>query len=274
MAKGDRKREQVRRERLQQEEAESAERRKRLMLGYGAAAAVVVVIAVVVIVLVAGGGGGESGTGESGGGLDEGGAHINTNSEIGSTNGVEPDSRAGTVPPPVKVSDLKTAAKQAGCTLQLHLKDEGHEHIPPGSPEPHYGTNPPTSGTHVEPPYQQADGAYAEMPEPIDFVHSLEHGRLEVQYKPSLPERDQLALKGVYDTMYGASLLFPNTKMPYEVAATTWTHLLGCPSYKGAITLDAIRDFGKATWGKYGGEPVYGFTFEGPTPREPEEPGA
>ena len=44
--------------------------------------------------------------------------------------------------------------------------------------------------------------------------------------------------------------------MPYEVAATTWTNLLGCPDYKGAATLDAIRAFGKETWGKYGGEPV------------------
>jgi hypothetical protein len=57
--------------------------------------------------------------------------------------------------------------------------------------------------------------------------------------------------------------------MPYEVAATTWTNLLGCPTYEGAITLDAIRAFGKATWGKYGGEPARAFTFTGPTPAEP-----
>ncbi len=167
------------------------------------------------------------------------------------------------------MADLATAAKQAGCVLKLKLPDEGHEHIPVGSPTPNYKTNPPTSGAHVEPPYQQADGAYAEMPAEIDFVHSLEHGRLEIQYAPDLPEKDQLALKGVYDTMYGATLLFPNERMPYEVAATTWTNLIGCPSYRGAITLDAIRDFGKATWGKYGGEPVRAFTFTGPTPAEP-----
>ena len=45
--------------------------------------------------------------------------------------------------------------------------------------------------------------------------------------------------------MYGATLLFPNDNMLYEVAATTWTNLLGCPAYKGAATLDAIRAFGK-----------------------------
>ena len=174
------------------------------------------------------------------------------------------------MPPPAKVTNLAAAAKQAGCELRLHLKDEGHEHIPVGSPTPDYKTNPPTSGNHVEPPYQQADGAYTEMPAEIDFVHSLEHGRMEIQYAPDLPEKDQLALKGLYDTMYGATLLFPNEKMPYEVAATTWTNLLGCPTYKGAATLDAIRAFGKATWGKYGGEPAEAFPFTGPTPAEPE----
>jgi hypothetical protein len=184
---------------------------------------------------------------------------------------VTPDERAGTAPGPVKVHDLASAAKQAGCDPRLRLHDEGHEHIPAGSPTPDYRTKPPTSGAHVEPPFQQADGAYSETPAEIDFVHSLEHGRLEIQYSPDLPEGDQLALKGLFETMYGATLLFPNDNMPYEIAATTWTNLLGCPTYKGGITLDAIRDFGKATWGRYGGEPVRAFKFTGPTPAEPAE---
>ena len=170
----------------------------------------------------------------------------------------------------MKVTNLKEAAKKAGCELRLHLQEEGHEHIPPTAPTPEYKTNPPTSGNHVEPPYQQADGAYSEMPQEIDIVHSLEHGRLEIQYCPDLPRSAQLELMGLYETMYGATLLFPNENMPYEVAATTWTNLLGCNEYKGAITLDAIRDFGKQTWGSYGGEPVEGFPFTGPTPVEPD----
>jgi hypothetical protein len=229
----------------------------RLILGYSVAAVLVLVLAVLVIVVV------------GGGGVAAGDAHINLNLSYGSTNGIAPDERAGTPPPPVEVADLRAAARQAGCKLRLRLRDEGHEHIPPGSPTPNYRTNPPTSGAHVDPPYQQADGAYLEMPEEIDFVHSLEHGRLEIQYSPDLPEEGQLALKGVFDTMYGATLLFPNGLMPYEVAATTWTNLLGCPTYKGSITLDAIRAFGKATWGKYGGEPVREFRFTGPTPAKP-----
>jgi hypothetical protein len=235
-------------------------KRNRLIIGYAIASTVVLAAAAVILVLASGGDDTAKGS-----------AHINLNAAIGSTNAIQPDDRAGTPPSPVAVASLKDAAKQAGCVLKLRLPDEGHNHIPVGSPPPGYKTNPPTSGDHVEPPYQQADGAYSEMPAEIDIVHSLEHGRLEVQYSPDLPEDDQLALKGLYDTMYGATLLFPNTKMPYEVAATTWTNLLGCPTYKGDITLDAIRAFGKATWGKYGGEPAQAFTFTGPTPAEPEE---
>ncbi len=240
--------------------------RNRLIIGYAVVSTVILAIAVAVFIIASGSGG------SSGPEKDEGGAHINLNTQVGSTNGVQPDERAGIVPPPPKVTNLQAAAKKAECTLELHLGDMGHEHIPPGSPTPNYSTNPPASGPHVEPPYQQADGAYAEEPEPIDFVHSLEHGRMEIQYSPKLPEADQLKLKGLYDTMYGATLLFPNPEFAYQVAVTTWTNLMTCFTYKGAITLDAIRAFGKATWGKYGGEPVFAFTFTGPTPAEPEEP--
>lgn len=250
----------LRRERVEGErEAESSDR-NRLIVGYATVSTVVLAIAALVFVLA----GGAGGDGEE----PEGDAHINLNAAIGSTNGIEPDNRAGTSPPPVKVGGLATAAERAGCELRRQLRDEGHGHIPVGTP-PDYRTNPPTSGDHVDAPYQQADGAYAEMPAEIDIVHSLEHGRLEIQYSPELAEHDQLALKGLYDTMYGATLLFPNPRMPYEVAATTWTNLLGCPTYQGAATLDAIRAFGKATWGRYGGESVEAFTFTGPTPAEP-----
>ncbi|HEX2391730.1 MAG TPA: DUF3105 domain-containing protein [Solirubrobacterales bacterium] len=260
-------RDERRQERLEGEAAEDRSRNTRLIVGYAVAATAVLAVAVAIFI-VAGGGGDDS----AGGATDEGGAHINLNTSYGSTNGIEPDERAGAVPAPAKTTDLRQAAKLADCQLRLRLKDEGHQHIPAGSQTPGYETNPPTSGAHVEPPYQQADGAYLEQPEPIDFVHSLEHGRLEIQYSPELSEEGQLALKGLYDTMYGAALLFPNDEMPYEVAATTWTNMLACPQYQGAATLDAIRAFGKATWGKYGGEPVYAFKFTGPTPAEPAEP--
>jgi uncharacterized protein DUF3105 len=262
MGKGERERERLRQERIEAEESDKSSGRNRMIVGYAVVSTIVLAVAVLVFVL-ASGGDDSSASGD---------AHINGNQQMGSTNGVQPDDRAGIVPARTKVFDLDQAAKEAGCDVELKLEDEGKEHLPANSPEPNYGTNPPTSGNHVEPPYQQADGAYSEEPKALDTVHSLEHGRMEIQYSPDLPEKAQLELKGLYDTMYGATLLFPNDKMPYEVAATTWTNLIGCDTYKGAVTLDAIRAFGRETWGKYGGEPVEAFTFTGPTPAKPDEP--
>lgn len=261
MGKGERERERekLRQERIAAEESDKSSGRNRLIAAYAIGSTVVIAI-VVAIVLLAGGGGDDEGGGD---------AHINLNTSIGSTNGVQPDNREGIAPAAAETTNLEDAAKAAGCQLRLRLRDEGAQHIPPGSETPDYQTNPPTSGPHVDPPYQQADGAYSETPAEIDVVHSLEHGRLAIQYAPDLPEQAQLELKGLYDTMYGASLLFPNDRMDYEVAATTWTNLLGCPTYEGQATLDAIRAFGKSTWGKFGGEPVEAFTFTGPTPAEP-----
>ncbi|MBW8060019.1 MAG: DUF3105 domain-containing protein [Solirubrobacterales bacterium] len=250
-------RERLRQARQESEGGRAGTARRRLMIGYAVAG--VIGLAVVVgigAIIVSSVGGSAAGT-----------AHISQAS--GSTNGVQPDSRGGTDPPPAKVTNLKKAAKRAGCVLRLQLRDEGKEHLPEDAPTPDYETNPPTSGNHVESPNWQADGAYSEQPELINIVHTLEHGRMEIQYSPDLPEDDQLALKGLYDTMFSATLLFPNEEMDYAVAATTWTNLLGCKEYKGAITLDAIRAFGKATWGKFGGEPVNAATLTGPTPFEP-----
>ena len=259
MASRKEEKERLRQARLEAEQRDAASQRQRLILGYGVAGVLAIAVLVGIIVVVSsGGGGGASGE-----------AHLDQ--VTGSTNGVPVDDRTGIPPPPAKTTNLKLAAKKAGCVLRLRLRDEGHHHVPPGTTVK-YDTNPPTSGDHVEPPDQQADGAYSEEPAAIDFVHSLEHGRLEIQYDPSLPERDQLELKGLYDTMYSGTLLFPESQMPYAAAATTWTNMLGCKTYQGSATLDAIRAFGKATWGRYGGEPVDGFgPLTGPDPTDPKQ---
>lgn len=249
-------RQRLREAREQREKSQTGAEKRRLMIGYGLAGAVGLAVVIGVVALIV------SAASKNDGGE----AHINQQS--GSTNGIQPDERSGTTPPPVKVASLKKAAKKADCDLRLGLKEEGHVHIPPTAATPEYETNPPTSGNHVEPPYQQADGAYSEMPQEIDIVHSLEHGRIEFQYSPSLPESAQLEMIGLFDSMYGATLLFPNENMPYEVAATSWRDLIGCNEFKGSITLDALRDFAKQRWGK-GREPAEGFPFTGPTPAEP-----
>ena len=165
-------------------------------------------------------------------------AHIDPAS--GSAAGLEPDAREGTPPPPVDDGDLESAASAVGCDLQLDLPDEGQKHVAPGAPAPSYDTTPPTSGRHSD--AATADGAYLDTPDALAFVHSLEHGRVEIQYSPDLPEDDQLLLKGIFDEDPEGVLLFPNPDMPYQVAVTAWTNLVGCDVF-GERVLDVVRDF-------------------------------
>lgn len=197
-------------------------------------------------------------------------AHVNEKS--GSTNEAVLDERIGTTPPPSKKVGLAEIADAAGCYLLRNVPPEEDKVIPVNAPAPEYSKDPPMFGPHTAPPHQQADGAYLTLPDVPDTVASLNHGRMLIQYAPDLPEEFQLELKGLYDTMYGGTLFFPNNTMNYAVAATTWGNLLGCTGYEGAATLNAIRAFGKATWGKSGGVPLDKFPVEGPTPADPEEP--
>src|SRR5262245_58786229 len=226
-------RERLRQARQEREKKQASSERRRLMAGYGVAGVIGLVVIVGVVFAIA----------SSAGKNDGGEAHIDVGT--GETFGIQPDKRSGSKPALAKVTDLEKAAKMAGCDLRLELRDEGKTHIPVTATGPVYGTNPPTSGNHAE--IAQADGAYSETSKETTIVHSLEHGRLEIQYSPDLPEADQEELIGLYETMWGGTLIFPNENMTYEVAATTWTNLLGCNEYKGAITLDAIRAFAKET---------------------------
>ncbi|HXV53946.1 MAG TPA: DUF3105 domain-containing protein [Solirubrobacterales bacterium] len=241
-------RERRREQRLAAEKAAAASDRRRLILGYVVAGALTLAVVVGLVIVFTSGG---DSTNQVGGEEIPEAAHIQVNS--GFLHETTPDGREGTPPPPLHQGDLQAAAREAGCKLDLDLEDEGSTHITKESEIPDYGTNPPTSGNHN--PQQLADGAYSVMPEPWYFVHSLEHGRIEIQYSPDLPEQDQLALKGVFDEAPDGVLLFPNDEMPYEVAVTAWTQMMTCDKYEGAATLDAIRDF-RDTYIGLGPEPL------------------
>jgi hypothetical protein len=145
---------------------------------------------------------------------------------------------------------LETAAKQAaaaaGCTLET-LPSEGRQHT---EAKVAYKSNPPTSGNHN--PVPASDGIYdpGGTPPVGKLVHALEHGRIEYQYHPGLPAAQVTQLQTLMKEPVGgqpggfAQLLYQNTTgMPYAAAATAWTHRLGCPTFKGAATLAALRAF-------------------------------
>ena len=171
--------------------------------------------------------------------VPEGESHIDPTT--GETHDAEADERLGTVPEDVAVTDLAEAASAAGCETELDLPDEGNSHIPSEKPTD-YATEPPTSGDHDAVPL--ADGAYLTEPDPRYFVHSLEHGRVVIAYQPTLPEEDQLALKGLVDSDPDGMILIPYSDMPYEVAAVGWQNLLGCDNYdpEALSAIAAFRD--------------------------------
>jgi Protein of unknown function (DUF3105) len=251
MASRKEEKERLRQARIAAERREARAGQQRLVAGYAVAALLAAAVVIGIVVVIASGGSDEDGQG----------ADAPENAHVDPASGVpagEFDDREGTPPPAVEQARLEPAADAAGCDLRLDLPDEGSRHftnVNQGS----YETNPPTSGDHYganEPGAGAlADGAYIDTPPPSRAVHSLEHGRIEIQYSPDLPEKDQLALKGVFDEDPNGMLLFPSPDMPYEVAATAWTQLMGCRRYEGATTLDAIRAF-RDTYRGQGPEPV------------------
>src|SRR5215468_3201737 len=232
--------ERLRAQRLAAEQAASSTARRRLLAGYVVAGLLAAaVVAGLVVVITKGGSGGSAAADACSN------AHIQN---TGSFTGLTPDCRTGTAPPAIKYGDLQLSAQKAGCQLKLNLPDEGNTHVPDSTPV-HYGTVPPTSGNHN--PVPISDGAYttpmSANPETKgmnirDEVHAMEHGRIEIHYKPNLPENEQLALKGVFDADPDGMLLYPDPNMPYAVAVTAWTNMVVCPDYT-PLVLDVIRNF-------------------------------
>jgi hypothetical protein len=235
-------RERLRQQRLAAEAGRGSSDRRRLIAGYVVAGVLAAAVIAGLVAVLASGGDDDGGAG----GDTPDNAHINP--EFGGIfEGLEADDREGTPPPEIQFGDLEESAKKAGCELMLDLPDEGNGHVP-DTEAVTYKTTPPTSGNHNQ--EWVSDGAYltplstdlSSSPNVRNFIHSMEHGRIQIHYSPDLPEEDQLALKGVFDEDPDGILIFPDPNMPYAVAFTAWTQLVGCPKYT-ELDLDVLRNF-------------------------------
>jgi hypothetical protein len=114
---------------------------------------------------------------------------------------------------------LVAAAQRAGCQLR---EDSGEaERARLGD------MMPPTFGPSRR---AAAPGRYGRPPRLSELVGALREGRIVVQYRPSLPRREIDRLDAVRRSDPRDVILTPDqTRMPYEVAATAWQRLLGCP---------------------------------------------
>jgi hypothetical protein len=217
-----------REERLAREQAEkaAAARRQRLTLA-GAVLAGVAVIAVVVLLVSGTLGGGDDGESAA--------------QDVPST---EELADQDITLPAQKIGDLNAAAQAAGCKVS-NPPIEGRNHETKDFTEADYKTNPPTSGNHF--PQWYDDGIYAagDTPNLGMLVHTLEHGRIDVQYKPGTPAHTVKQLEALLSEQEDGyhMLLFQNTtNMDAQIAATAWGHSLTCPQFNNQV-FDALRTF-------------------------------
>lgn len=144
--------------------------------------------------------------------------------------------------PAVQTTDFEEAVDAAGCRLQ-ELESEGAGHT---TEDVEYESSPPTSGAHD--PMAAQDGIYPEPPDVEPTVHSLEHGRVNIQYAPGTPARRVAQLEALFNedvrgTAGWHTLLFENqTNMDAAVAAASWTRSLTCPEFNDRV-FDALRAF-------------------------------
>jgi hypothetical protein len=228
----------LRREREERElkQRAAADRRKRLV-GIGAAAAVVIA-AVAIVAALAGGGDGGGGSQDTGDVLPSGGSA-----------------------PERQIEELRPAAQAARCELRSVKGSGSQVHTIDPNEIVKYATNPPTTGRHYEIPAEE--GAYGEAPRDTALVHTMEHGRVIVWFKPSLPTDERADLKALYDEDTYQTALVPRANMPYAVAATAWNgdpkpngtgQLLTCDRFDPQV-FDAIRAFRDENRGR-GPEPI------------------
>lgn len=150
--------------------------------------------------------------------------------------------------PERRITDLEQAAAAAGCEL-AEPKVSGRDHL---EGTLRYPTRPPAGGDHLAIPAE--DGIYDTAPAKEALVHSLEHGRVVVWFKPELSDKVLGQLMAFFDTDRTQLIMTPDSSgMTYAVAATAWNRepeplgagrLLGCPKASDRIfdALAAFRD--------------------------------
>ena len=240
MASRKEQKEALRQERLAREQAAKAAQRRKQMVGYGVGGALALAAVVIVAVLLLSGG-------------DDGGGGG------GSNEAVYPDGVEIADPGPLS-NNVAKAARAADCELQENAATS-RDHITDPNETEDYAQKPPTSGRHYAVPAE--DGIYDEAPDKEDLVHTLEHGRVIVWFKPNAPAEARGSIKTLFDEDPYQMVVVPYEDMPFQVAATAWNidptpegtgRLMGCPRWNDDV-VDALRAFRNENRGN-GPEPI------------------
>ncbi len=132
-------------------------------------------------------------------------------------------------------------ASSLGSDFSKEYANIGREHIPDGSPHILYNSNPPTSGPHWANPVR--DGIYDKTQPDEGLIHSLEHGRIWISYKPSIPSvaKDKLIAIAKSEPLL---ILTQRSANDTDIAVVAWQRLDTFNlSSDGSFDEKRIRDF-------------------------------
>jgi len=128
--------------------------------------------------------------------------------------------------PPVRVTELDQAAREAGC--ELHRARAG-EHL-----------NPAVAGGIGAIPARP--GVYEEAPSAPALIAALREGVIVIQFR-GLDSEEVDLLRTVQEAVPDGTIVAPNdTGMRFAVAVTSYRRLLGC-AHLSAESIDAIQLF-------------------------------
>lgn len=127
--------------------------------------------------------------------------------------------------PPVRQIELGQAARDAGC--ELHAGAVGH------------AGELPVDG----PPARAAPaGYYEEATSERSLVGALRRGLVVIHYRRELPAEGRDLLRTVHSAVPEGTIVVPDDRMRFALAATAWQRLLSCPRLD-LKTLDALQLF-------------------------------
>lgn len=132
-------------------------------------------------------------------------------------------------PPPPELEAVET------------FPDMGNLHLEAGQAAPEYNSDPPTSGPHSATP--ASCGIYRQPVPDVNYLHSMEHGAIVVQYDPDLPQDQIEALEEIGRSVGGEIIVAPRPGNPAPLALTSWTNLLLLDEVDGDVIAGFEREF-------------------------------
>jgi hypothetical protein len=111
--------------------------------------------------------------------------------------------------PPIRETQLADAARRAGCELRREQ------------------TDPAVDGSAASEAARA--GFYDESPDGASLVAALRHGVIVIHFRGDLGGERVDDLRRIQEAAPNGTIVTPNASMSFEVAATAYRRLLGCP---------------------------------------------